>query len=285
MTERNALILATLLHMALLLGLSLELAGRLPKMMNEPDVTPIEFVEVADVPTVTELPKPSLDAAPRESERPAPAEITPPPPPEPQAPTPPVPPEPAPPPVTKAADTPPQDAIVEAPKPPVKPAPPKAAPPPPKAKPKAQFDAGALASLIDKSKAEAPVKPRETSQFAKSIEKAIPKQAQLSAIQAATLEQSIRSQIAPCWNPPLGGEDVAQMTAVLRIRLNRDGSVAQPPEFVSQTGATSGNQAYARAFVETARRAVLRCAPLELPDNLYAFWREFELNFDPRLMT
>ena len=45
------------------------------------------------------------------------------------------------------------------------------------------------------------------------------------------------------------------------------------------------NQAYARAFVETARRAVLRCAPLELPDDLYSYWREFELNFDPRLMT
>ena len=58
-----------------------------------------------------------------------------------------------------------------------------------------------------------------------------------------------------------------------------------PPEFVSQTGASAGNQAYARAFVETARRAVLRCAPLELPDDLYSYWREFELNFDPRLMT
>ena len=69
------------------------------------------------------------------------------------------------------------------------------------------------------------------------------------------------------------------------VRLNRDGSVAGAPEFVSQTGATAGNQAYARAFVETAKRAVLRCAPLQLPDDLFPYWKEFELNFDPRLMT
>ncbi len=266
MTERSALLFATLLHLALFAGLSLELAGRLPKMLNEPDITPVEFVEIADAPTVTEPPKPSMEASPRESERPAPAE------PEPEPPAPPA----------KAEDTAPQDAIVEAPKPPEKPKP---KPAPEKPKPQPKLDTGALAALIDKSKPQAPVKPRETSQFAKSIEKAIPKNAQLSAIQAATLEQSIRAQIAPCWNPPLGGEDVAQMTAILRIRLNRDGSIAAPPEFVSQTGANAGNQAYARAFVETAKRAVLRCSPLELPDNLYAFWRQFELNFDPRLMT
>jgi hypothetical protein len=101
----------------------------------------------------------------------------------------------------------------------------------------------------------------------------------------ATLEAAIRAQIAPCWNPPVGGQDVRNMTAVLRIRLNRDGSVASPPEFVSQTGATEANAAYARAFVETARRAVLRCAPLDLPAELYGEWREFELNFDPRMLT
>ena len=265
MTERSALLLAALLHMALLAGLSLQLAGRIPKLLNEPDITSVEFVELADTPTVTELPKPSQDASPRESERPTLTE----PEPEPEPPAP----------ATKAEDTAPQDAIVEAPKPPEKPKPVE------KPKPAPKLDTGALAALIDKSKPKAAAKPRETSQFAKSIEKAIPKQAQLSATQAATLEQSIRAQIAPCWNPPLGGEDVAQMTVVLRIRLDRDGSVAAQPEFVSQTGATAGNQAYARAFVETARRAVLRCAPLKLPEGLYAFWREFELNFDPRLMT
>jgi hypothetical protein len=273
MTEGRALLLAAGLHLLLLLGLSLSLANHIPRLDAEPDVTPVEFVDIADMAQVTTPPKPSMEAAPREAGPPAPAETIAPMPPTPVLPTPPEP-------QVKADDTAPQDAIAEVVK---KPAPPKTAPQ--KAKPRPDFDAGSMAALIDKSKPDAPVKPKDSSQFAKTIEQALPKQSRLSAIQAATLEQAIRAQIAPCWNPPIGGADVAGMTAVLRIKLNRDGTVSAPPEFVSQTGATAGNQAYARAFVETARRAVLRCAPLDLPDDLYSYWREFELNFDPRLMT
>lgn len=272
MTEARALILAAGLHLLLLLGLSLGLANHIPRFDSEPDVTPVEFVSIADMAQVTKPPEPSMEAAPREAGAPPAADLV--------APTPPTAMPPAPPePKVQADDTAPQDAIAEevAKSPPAKAA-------AQKAKPKT-FDAGSMAALIDKSKPDAPVKPRDTSKFAKSIEQALPKQSRISPIQAATLEQAIRAQIAPCWNPPIGGADVAGMTTVLRIKLNSDGSVSAPPEFVSQTGASAGNQAYARAFVETARRAVLRCAPLELPADLYSYWREFELNFDPRLMT
>ena len=250
--------------------LSLSLARSLPPMDAALDSTPIEFVEVGDLPTVTEVPKPSMEAAPRDVGPPAPAELAP----EIAGETLPTLD------VTGAAqDTAVQDAIADQVVP----------PPPPKRQPsetkRSSFDAGAMASLIDKSIPDAPVKPRDTSAFAKSIEAAIPKGAKVSPRAIATLEQAIRSQIAPCWNPPIGGADVQAMTAVLRIRLNKDGSVSATPEFVSQTGATAGNAAYARAFVETARRAVLRCAPLALPADMFGYWREFELNFDPRLMT
>jgi hypothetical protein len=270
MTETRALLLAAGLHLALLLALSLSLASR-RALDSAPDVTPVEFVEVADAATVTTPPKPSLDAAPRDPGPPAASEQIEPVP----APDVPMPPAKAP---LRADDVSPQDAIAEA----VAEA---AAKPRPPAKGKPTAQPGQNAALVDKSKPNAAVKPRDPSDFAKTIEDAIPKSAKLSAIQAATLEQAIRSQIAPCWNPPIGGADVADMTAILRIRLAKDGSVVGQPEFVSQTGATAGNQAYARAFVETARRAVLRCAPFQLPADLYPFWREFELNFDPRLMT
>ncbi len=272
MTERNALLTAGGLHLALLLLLSLGLTRAVPRMEASPDVTPVEFLDVGAEAVVTRPPEPSLVAAPRDpgpllsSEAP---EIAPPDVPTPAA----VEPDPVP------DDLSPQDAIAEE----VRRAPPakKAA----TTSAKERFDSGALAALIDKSLPNAPVKPRDTSAFAKSIEQAIPRGARVGPRQIATLEQAIRAQIAPCWNPPIGGADVQGMTAVLKIRLNRDGGVAAPPEFVSQTGATAGNQAYARAFVETARRAVLRCAPLQLPDDMFAYWREFELNFDPRLMT
>ncbi len=269
MTEGRALGIAAGLHLLLLVALSLGLAGAIAPE-SEPDVTPIEFLDVSDVATVTTPPKPSMEAAPQDPEPPAAAPEMPEAPPAPQVPSPPTP-------AKAAPDVAAQDAIAEA----VAAAP--ARQPPSKAKPAAT--AGQNAALVDRSKPKAAAKPRETEDFEKTVEDAIPKQAKLSAIQAATLEQAIRAQIAPCWNPPIGGADVAEMTAVLRIRLNRDGTVAAPPEFVSQSGATAGNQAYARAFVETARRAVLRCAPLQLPADLFPYWREFELNFDPRLMT
>ena len=270
MTEGRALGIAAGLHLLLLLALSLGLAGRMAPD-SEPDVTPIEFLDVSEVATVTTPPRPSMDAAPQDPEPPAAAPEMPEAPPAPEVPTPPAP-------AKAAPDVAAQDAIAEAVA-----AAPRARQAPSKAKPAPT--AGQNAALVDKSKPKAAAKPREPDAFAQTIEDAIPKQAKLSAIQAATLEQAIRAQIAPCWNPPIGGADVADMTAALRIRLNPDGTVAAPPEFVSQTGATAGNQAYARAFVETARRAVLRCAPLQLPADLFPYWREFELNFDPRLMT
>lgn len=270
MTEGRAFGIAAGLHLLLLLALSLGLAGRMAPD-PDPDVTPVEFVDISEVSTVTSLPKPNLEASPQDPEPPSASEQMPEAPPAPEVPVPPVP-------AKAAPDVAAQDAIAEA----VAAAPARKVPP---SKAKPAVTAGQNAALVDKSKPKAAVKPRTTDDFAKTVEDAIPKQAKLSAIQAATLEQAIRAQIAPCWNPPIGGADVAEMTAVLRIRLNPDGTVAAPPEFVSQTGATAGNQAYARAFVETARRAVLRCAPLQLPADLYSYWREFELNFDPRLMT
>ncbi len=274
MTERQAFLLAGGLHAGLLAALSLGLADALPKLAPEPDVTPIEFIEIADVAARPEPPRPTMEAAPREEGLP--------PPPEPVSLAPPAPPAvaPAPAPAPTVADTSPQDRIAAA-----EPRPQPAARERPPAREPSRFDAGQMAALIDRSRPEAPLRTRETDPSARTAEAPAPRQARLSPIQAATLEQAIRAQIAPCWNPPIGGADVAQMTAVLRIRLNRDGSVATPPEFVSQTGASAGNQAYARAFVESARRAVLRCAPLQLPDDLFVHWREFELNFDPRLMT
>lgn len=275
--------IAAAAHIVLLVLLSVGL-DRLPPMMpSDPDITPIEYVEIGPEPTVTRKPEPTMEAAPREVDEP-PETLSEP---EPE-------PTPAPAPASpKVADDAPQDLVVEEkpappkPKPKPTPAPAKLAPPKPAPqKPaKSKLDTGALASLIDKAIPEAPVRSRETSAFAKSVDAATPVNARVSAQQVATLEQAIRSQIAPCWNPPLGGTDVQQMTAVLKISLKRDGSVASPPVFVSQTGVQAGNENYARAFVETAKRAVLRCAPLKLPDDLYNVWREFELNFDPRLMT
>lgn len=271
MTERGAFVAAGGLHLALLLALSLSLSKALPRRDMAPDVTPIEIVDIGPEPTARKAPSPSMEAAPRDpGPPPASARQDEPMPQAPVAPV--VAPAPAP------DDRAPQDAIAED----VRAAPPTR---PAVAKARDSFDPGAMAALIDKAIPDAPVRPRDTSAFAKSIEQALPKGARISPRQVATLEQAIRAQIAPCWNPPIGGADVSGMAVVLRIRLHGNGTVVALPELVSQTGASAGNQAYARAFAEAARRAVLRCAPFDLPADLYAHWRDFELNFDPKLIT
>jgi hypothetical protein len=69
-------------------------------------------------------------------------------------------------------------------------------------------------------------------------------------------------------------------TVTLRLQLTRDGAMARPPEIVAQSGET--DPALRRPFDESARRAVLQCAPLRLPPEMYDAWRDVELNFDPR---
>lgn len=257
MTERQALVGVGIAHLLLfgLLSLSWQLAYRdLPQFE---EAVPVELVTVAPTTAVTAPPKPSMAAAPQETTAPPPT----------PAPPEPAPPEPAP------------EVKPDAPKPM-----PKVAPEPVK-QPAARLDAQELSNLIDKSLPKAKTKPRDTSDFAKTIETAIPKSARIDAKATASLEAAIRAQIAPCWNPPIGGADVKKMTVVLHIELAKDGSVIGRPSVVSQSGATAGNADYARAFAETARRAVLRCAPIKLPADMYDAWKAFELNFDPSEMT
>jgi outer membrane biosynthesis protein TonB len=306
-TERQSLGLAFALHAALFAALSFWV--RTPSPLPSISETSIEVVDVADAPSVraerpAETPAPPPPAP---SETPEPAAepiVEPAPPPPTPAPPPPVP-TPAPPPPAPTPrpvdDRPAQDTVAEiAPKtvrqPATKAAPAPARTPPAKAA-TPSLDTDRLASLIGQARprdtrpartAPAPAAPstaRDATAFARSVARALPAAGRMDARTAANLEGAIRAQIAPCWNPPLGGADVATMTVVLRIRLARDGSVDAPPVLVSQTGATADNAAYARAFADTARRAVLRCAPIKLPPELFDYWREFELNFDPKLMT
>lgn len=259
LTERQALLGAGAAHLLLFAALSLGWQWSQKELAPADEMVPVEFVDIADAPRVIEAAKPSIKAAPQETTMPTPAET---------------PPEP-----TPATPT---DAI---PLPDVKPEPPKKPTPekaPAAAKP---LDMSTLSNLIDKALPKAKVKPLDTSDLATSIAAATPKKATIDPRAAATLAQAIQSQVAPCWNPPIGGADVRKMTVVIRADYARDGRVIGQPSVVSQTGTSTGNADYSRAFAETARRAVLRCSPLKLPPKLYDLWKSVEINFDPESMT
>jgi outer membrane biosynthesis protein TonB len=261
-TERQALLGAGAAHILLFAALSIGWQLQ-PKPLDVADeMIPVEFVDIADAARVAEKPKPSMEAAPQESNAPEPAEA------KPAEPAPPV----------------PEDAV---PPPEIKPEP---KPGPPKkaqaktveAKP---LDMSSLSNLIDKALPKAKSKPLDTSKLATSIEAATPKAATIDPRTAATLKEAIRAQIFLCWNPPIGGADVREMTVVLRADYAKDGTIIGLPKLVSQTGATAGNADYARVFADTARRAMLKCSPIKLPPKLYDFWKTIELNFDPRTLT
>lgn len=245
-------------HVVLLAGLSLAWQRQMQMLPSPDDAVAVELVTIADAPRVPEPPQPSIAAAPQDAAS-APADAAP-----------------APEPVQADAVPPP-----EPPKPRPEPRPTAA----PLKAPASPLDTSSLASLIDKSLPKAPKQTLDTSKLAKDINAAAPARASVDPRAAATLAQAIRGQVAPCWNPPVGGRDVRRMTVIVSVRYGRDGRVIGLPQAGTPTGTTSANADYARAFAETARRAVLRCQPLKLPAELYELWQAVEINFDPDEMT
>lgn len=99
--------------------------------------------------------------------------------------------------------------------------------------------------------------------------------------QKVDLAQKVREQVMPCWNPPAAdGGDFASVR--LRFRLDRAGRVIGQPVQSGSVGQTSTNAAYVNLLTNSGRRAVMLCAPLKLPPELYEAWAEVEVEFDPR---
>jgi outer membrane biosynthesis protein TonB len=220
----------------------------------------VEIVDISDAPRTPEPPKSSMEAAPQEAAAAAPKAETAP---EPEL-------------VRPDAVPPPE---------PTKPTPPKPKAATPAKAPPSPLDTSTLANLIEKALPKAAKNPLDTSKLSKELNAAAPSRATVDPRAAATLAQAIRAQVAPCWNPPVGGRDVRRMTVIVTVNYSRDGRVIGMPQAGTPTGMTAANADYARAFAETARRAVLRCQPLKLPAELYDLWGSVEINFDPEEMT
>ncbi|HWI87058.1 MAG TPA: hypothetical protein VNT42_12150 [Sphingomonas sp.] len=100
------------------------------------------------------------------------------------------------------------------------------------------------------------------------------------------LAAAIKRQVQPCYElGGLGGTSAMQIVTTLRLRYNKDGSVAGNPQLVEQTGINAANRAYAQQIADVARRAVLRCSPVHLPAELYeGGWDDLDFRFTPGQM-
>jgi hypothetical protein len=99
-----------------------------------------------------------------------------------------------------------------------------------------------------------------------------------------SLGDAMKRQIAQCWKLDAGIKDIETMTVVLRIKLRADGSIEDAK--IIDSGRMARDFFY-RSFAEGAKRAVLECAPYNLPPDMYdgeEGWKEMELNFSPQEM-
>lgn len=162
------------------------------------------------------------------------------------------------------------------PKPRTKPKPPK------KKKPAKRFD-DTIDALLNKLPDETPppspepeqvdeTQPRETASVA-------PVSQNGTQLERNDIAEIIRAGMARCWNPPIGVQNAGSLQVSFKVSLKRNGEFARNPQ--SQTIATD---TLTRAAVESAHRALIRCAPYNLPADTYDIWKEMVLNFDPKSM-
>jgi TonB family protein len=89
---------------------------------------------------------------------------------------------------------------------------------------------------------------------------------------------ALRRQIGGCWTLPVGADRIDGMVVRLRIQVRPDRTVQQ----VSiQDGSRMAADPTFRAVAESARRAVDRCSPLQLPPGKYTIWRDIVMSFYP----
>jgi hypothetical protein len=89
---------------------------------------------------------------------------------------------------------------------------------------------------------------------------------------------ALRRQIGGCWTLPVGVEGIGQMVVQLRIQVRPDRTVQNVT--IEDQGRLGSDPIY-RAVAESARRAVDKCSPLNLPPGKYAVWRDIMMNFYP----
>lgn len=88
--------------------------------------------------------------------------------------------------------------------------------------------------------------------------------------------------VQQCWNVPIGLQNADDLVVVIAIELTQDGKLAGSPKMIEPAGAPTG--AIKQAF-EAGRRALIRCAPYDLPREKYEQWRQIEVVFNPEEMA
>lgn len=254
------MVVAVLLHVAIVAATLFTWSHTLD-IADQTPIVPVDLVTLGEKTNVQAMVKQEVKQPPKEEAEP---------------PTPEPAPAVQPPPPQEAEAAPPEE---KAPAPLAKPVPPavvpKVKPAPEQEQKKEKFDINNIMALLDK-RAPAPASAPNAKVGSRTV-KGIGDQTMMTA----DLKSMLVSMIYKCWSPPVGAPNAADLVVSFRLFLNQDGTVAQAP----QLEGNSGNDSYARAAVEAARRAIYTCQPYQLPQDRYSQWRDVTFNFDPRQMV
>jgi hypothetical protein len=146
----------------------------------------------------------------------------------------------------------------------------------------AAFDS-LLKNLTREQTAEALDAPPQPHRLAATAAPSSQPKAPLGAQLTASEIDLLRQQLIPCFNPPFGAKEKPDLTADIRVVMNRDGTVQQA-RIVDQ-GQYASDQIY-RAIADAGMRALRNpsCSPLRLPPDRYEMWQTFTLGFNTRDM-
>jgi outer membrane biosynthesis protein TonB len=183
-------------------------------------------------------------------------------------------------PIEKKQEPPKVDPIAEALKKEEKKQPPKpqqqAAKPPEAPKPKIverHFDQTKIAELLDKRDPSRQAIAGETLNSNASLGLSKGR----ASDNSATWGSMFRRQVENCWKKPYGGVEQERPEVAFNIRLKKDGTLEAMP-VPDGTPATT----YARAYQESALRAIIACQPYNLPAQFFEEWKAFVPVFQER---
>lgn len=138
-----------------------------------------------------------------------------------------------------------------------------------------KFDADEVAALLNREEAAGGGAKRSTREAALGGRR---------TTGGTSLSQSemdaLRGQIQRCWQIVPGMADGGDVRVQVTMRLNRSGEIDGQPS----VNASGGSEQTRRVLAGGARRAVLRCAPYNLPAEKYETWADVVVNFDPSKM-
>ncbi|MEM8786589.1 MAG: hypothetical protein AAGF19_12105, partial [Pseudomonadota bacterium] len=110
----------------------------------------------------------------------------------------------------------------------------------------------------------------------------VPRQAAGAGTELTLSEKDfLRQQIYKCWRAPAGAANPEELIVTLRITFSRDGKLSEPPRVLQAGTSTFGGSSMTQAAAESAKRAVLKCQPYQLPVEKYNSWRVVDMVFDP----